>query len=53
MTRTEYETLVAERKREANPDPQPSEDSYGSHNVMDLDADDLYKDADGNWCCKP
>lgn len=52
MTRPEYEALVAERKRALNPKPQPSEDSYGSHGVIDLDANDLYKDADGQWCCK-
>lgn len=53
MNRQDYEALVAKRKREANPRPAKSEDSYGSHNVMDLDCNDLYKDADGNWCCKP
>jgi hypothetical protein len=43
----EFDQLIADKR--ANPNPNPSTDSYGSHNVMDVEADNFYKDADGNW----
>lgn len=51
MNLKEYLAFVAANEEEIVPKKNPSANSYGQPNILQLETDRLYKE-DGEWCYK-